>query len=152
MGAIISFFVPGCPIAQPRIKARGVFARGRVFARVYEPGGKTSPVRQWKSDLQAEAYKHVNGSLLAGPLALKATFFFPRPQRLNRSKDPVGPIPYDVKPDIENVLKALMDSMTGIIYNDDRQIASICVEKFFARKGGDPGTRVEISEIQRKQA
>ena len=144
---MISFFVPGCPIAQPRIKARGVFAKGKVFAQVYEPGGKASPVRQWKSDIRAEAYKQMGGRLLFGPVCIAVEFYLPRPQRLMRSKDPAGPIPHDVKPDIENVLKAFMDSLTGIVYTDDRQVASVLVQKFFAGKTMAPGTKVTISQI-----
>lgn len=35
------------------------------------------------------------------------------------------------KPDIDNLIKAVMDSLNGLAYHDDRQVASIIADKFY---------------------
>lgn len=38
------------------------------------------------------------------------------------------------KPDTDNVAKAILDAMNGIVYEDDAQVAGLVVQKFYAEK------------------
>lgn len=38
------------------------------------------------------------------------------------------------KPDTDNVAKAILDAMNGIVYEDDAQVAGLIVQKFYAEK------------------
>ena len=51
----------------------------------------------------------------------------------------------DKKPDIDNYEKALYDSMSGIVFKDDGQIALHDVGKFYSL---NPRIEVEIEEIR----
>ncbi|WP_302339109.1 RusA family crossover junction endodeoxyribonuclease [uncultured Ruminococcus sp.] len=54
--------------------------------------------------------------------------------------------PYTNKPDVDNLCKALFDIMTRLHYwNDDKQIYSAVVEKFWADV---PGVFVKIEEAE----
>ena len=38
------------------------------------------------------------------------------------------------KPDTDNVAKAILDAMNGIVYEDDAQVVGLIVQKFYAEK------------------
>lgn len=38
------------------------------------------------------------------------------------------------KPDVDNVAKAILDAMNGIVYEDDSQVAGLVIKKFYAEK------------------
>ena len=41
-----------------------------------------------------------------------------------------------VKPDVDNVAKAIMDSLNGLVYCDDKQISSLIISKQYCDKEG----------------
>lgn len=45
-----------------------------------------------------------------------------RPKRVESEPD-------DVKPDLDNVVKAVLDALNGVAYDDDAQVVSICAMK-----------------------
>lgn len=144
-----SFLVYGSPIAQPRVKAQAIVAKnGRAFAHVYEPGNKHSPARQWKSDIKQEGLKHMPAAPWTGPVELWITFFFPRPARLSRQKDPDGPIPHTSKPDRDNCEKAVLDALKGLFFLDDSQVCAGEVRKYYHEKNGHPRAEIEIGELK----
>lgn len=71
-----------------------------------------------------------------GPLSLFVTFHMPMPDSwsLKMKKKLLG-APVVVKPDIDNLVKGLMDAANGILYKDDNQVTDITVKKRYAEKG-----------------
>ena len=57
-------------------------------------------------------------------------------------------IPVDKKPDLDNYEKALYDSMSGIVFQDDGRIALHDVGKFYSL---NPRIEVELEEIRWKK-
>ena len=53
---------------------------------------------------------------LDGPVKLSITFCHKRPQRLNRKSETVARIPKTTKPDIDNLVKMVMDVLTKVQY------------------------------------
>lgn len=145
----LSFVVLGAPVAQPRVKAQGVLSKsGRVYAHVYEPGRKDSPARQWKSDVkQAALLADGLGNLWEGPIALAVDFFLPRPANRCRKKDPAESIPCLTKPDLDNLIKAVKDALSGVIYRDDKQIWQETVRKRYHEIGGRPRAEIYLEEL-----
>jgi Holliday junction resolvase RusA-like endonuclease len=47
------------------------------------------------------------------------------------------------KPDIDNILKAVSDAMNGVVYDDDRQIISVRVVKYY---GQIPHLSIKVGE------
>ena len=70
-------------------------------------------------------------------------FYLPRPKRLYRRKDPVGRIPHRTKPDLDNLLKQILDSCEGYLWNNDKTIHNIHPSKWYCEAYGKP--RIEIS-------
>jgi len=140
--APILFFARGLPKAQPRPRATSFRSKdGRRRTRVYDAGSADA----WKAEVVAAGRPHRPRQPLAGPLTVHLTFYLPRPGRLQRRKDPDGPIPHDVKPDKDNLEKAVLDALTGDSWwNDDCQVFAGHTEKYYAAKADDPGCLVEV--------
>lgn len=58
----------------------------------------------------------------------------------------MGMIRPQKKPDADNVLKAVADSLNGIAYKDDAQIVDVRVRKYYAEQGFIKITLEEIEE------
>lgn len=48
------------------------------------------------------------------------------------------------KPDLDNLIKSILDPLNTIFFNDDKQVVSITAEKFY---GEIPRVDIEIEEI-----
>ena len=136
------FRVIGDPKAQPRIKA--TVRRGASHATVYTP----STAKGWKESVVIQARPHKPQWPLKGPLRVRLCFLFGRPQRLMRKKDPAGPIWHTVKPDRDNLEKAVLDCLTDDgWFCDDAQVCAGESLKFYVEKGGEPGVRVCVEQL-----
>jgi len=134
--------VYGDPKAQPRTKAR--FANGRVF--MYTP----AVAKEWKKAIEELVSQFVFTDPLTGPIYIAQDFYFKRPQRLMRKKDPEGPIRHIVKPDRDNLEKAVNDAITATkFWKDDCQVCDGPVRKFYVEKGGLPRCEITI-KIERE--
>lgn len=96
------------------------------------------------------ANQYMGLPILDGPLRAKVRFYIKPPKYISKVKknqqallDEV--IPVGKKPDIDNYEKALYDSMSGIVFNDDGQIALHDVGKFYSL---NPRIEVEIERIE----
>lgn len=114
----ITIRVDGIPKPQPRPRA---VIRGNR-AGVYDPGTAES----WRSSVREAALPMRPGTPISGPVQIKMRFRLPRPQSHYRTgkryKDlkPSAPIPHTKKPDIDNLAKAVMDSLSDIgMWRDD---------------------------------
>lgn len=77
------------------------------------------------------------------PLLMSATFVKSRPKSLpKRVTRPA------VKPDLDNYCKLLLDSLKGVIFDDDGQIVGIMLEKEFVQPGGMPYVEVSFWEAE----
>ena len=71
-------------------------------------------------------YKKYDGTLHSGPLKLTVRFYF----RGDKSK------PHTKVPDLDNLLKALMDAINGVAWADDKQVTDIIASKHYADADG----------------
>jgi Holliday junction resolvase len=98
-------------------------------------------VRAW-AELVAEAAGHVAGEgLLVGPIALEIAFYLPRPQSLPRRV-----IHHVKKPDLDKLIRATNDALTGVLYRDDSQIIEIRAHKGYAEGITVPHAIITIEE------
>ena len=139
--AAIRFTVRGIPKAQPRPRA----VRRGAHAGVYDPGTSEA----WKACVVLAAREHRPESPLEGPIRLSIDFLLPRPKSLMRKRDPDGELWHTGTPDRDNLDKAALDALTADgWFRDDSQVCSGEVRKFYHAKGGVPGARICIEEIE----
>ena len=81
------------------------------------------------------------------PLIINITTYFSIPASFSKKKKAkavAGCLRPTKKPDIDNIVKSILDAMNKIFYQDDKQVVELSVKKFYSEK---PRTEVEISEI-----
>ena len=73
---------------------------------------------------------------------------FSRPKRLLRKKDSEERMWHGSKPDIDNVVKSVLDSlvMAGVL-RDDVQVVELMARSVYASKSEGPGVEVRLSSI-----
>lgn len=132
----IKLILDGEPVAasRPRVTRKGW---------AYTPAKYEAYKQRIKFDIQSQYH----GELLTKAVAVKVIFYrsvqksvskIERKRRLSNEHPPV------VKPDIDNLFKAVTDACTGVIWHDDNQIVKVKMEKRYAEK---PRVEMEISEL-----
>jgi Holliday junction resolvase RusA-like endonuclease len=133
-------FVHGIPKPQPRPRA---YSRGGK-AGVYNPG----TADDWKKAIKLMMKQH-KGTFGDNPIMLSMTFHLPRPKshygtgkNMNKLK-PSAPLNHTQKPDVDNMVKAVMDAITDVgVWKDDSQVVSLSADKYWAVL--EPGVFIEI--------
>ena len=128
---------------EPKPQSRPRFARRGNFTTTYED----KDMKSWRNQCQLLISNQYMGQpVLEGVLKARVRFYIKPPQYISKIKrnqqalvDEI--IPVGKKPDIDNYEKALYDSMSGIIFQDDGQIALHDVGKFYSL---NPRIEVEI--------
>jgi Holliday junction resolvase RusA-like endonuclease len=133
----MKIFIPGEPIAQPRVKVstRGGFARAYVDAK--------HPIHAYKQAIRL-AYVNAGGEVLEGPVSVRIVCWFERPKGHSKKRRQQAE-PKTTKPDLDNVAKAVLDALNEIAYNDDGQVCRLTVEKWYVGGPYDSiGTEIEV--------
>lgn len=81
------------------------------------------------------------------PVAVRVRFYMPIPKATSnktRERMATGLVVPAKKPDIDNLLKAVLDALNGKAYHDDNQIVEISAKKLYST---EPRTEVFISEL-----
>ena len=129
---------------EPKPQSRPRFTR---FGRAYDD----PKIKAWRNSCQLLiANQYIGQPILEGALRARLRFYIKPHQYLSKNKkyhqaliDEV--IPVDKKPDIDNYEKTLYDSMSGIVFKDDGQIALHDVGKFYSL---NPRIEIEIEEMR----
>jgi Holliday junction resolvase RusA-like endonuclease len=123
MGKVLyQLFVNGVPKPQPRPR---VTAGGQA----YNPHTADA----WKEEIKF-AFLSCRKPIITGPVNIGVTFFMPIPKGMKIN----GPNePHVKKPDTDNLLKAVMDSLTSVgVWKDDSQVFEIFTGKYYGEKTG----------------
>lgn len=132
--------VYGDPKAQKRHRS----TRAGKFIRQYDPSSKD------KEDFLLIIQKERPHEPIKGAIMLEVSFYSARPKSHYKTGKNAGLLREDApvmnahKPDIDNLLKFIMDAMNGVFYKDDGQIVTIIVNKFYSP---NPRTEIGISEL-----
>lgn len=126
------------PQPRPRITVRG------KYAYAYEPKSITEYKRLVAGKYRSE---HKQQLPLTGALSVDVRFYRPIQKsisKIERQRRLLGESLPTVKPDIDNYVKAILDALNGLAFQDDSQIAVLYARKIYSDK---PRTEIEITEI-----
>ena len=128
MTFIVNFIVEGVPVPKGRPK----FRRIGKFVSTYSPK-KTVDYEKLVSD----AARVAMGSQepLETPISLYLYISMPIPDSYSKKRRAdclIGTEQHTKRPDADNILKCVEDSMNGIVYKDDSQIVNLHVRKLYA--------------------
>lgn len=144
---MIEFFVPG--ECAPQGSKRGFFVKALNRVVLAESSAKLKPWRSLVSTKAEQAMGQMPPQTC--PVRASVTFWFSRPKshfgsgkNKDRLKDGV-PQHKASKPDVDKLIRSVLDAMTGIVFQDDS-----CVVQVFAQKKytvSAPGATIVIERI-----
>lgn len=73
---------------------------------------------------------------------MEIVLYYVRPKRMTKRHQLMaqrGVLRPIVKPDVDNVTKAILDALNGIAFSDDRQIVQVTCEKWYDTTEGNTG-------------
>ena len=136
------FTIPGDPVPQ---------GRPRFFMRKSRRGDYISscdPVKSTNFKGKVALFaKRAGVCLSLEPIKMTLDFYLPRPKALFRKKDPEGAVICPKRPDMDNLVKAVLDGLNGVAYKDDGQVVDLVAKKYYHGKDGAPGAIVTIEEL-----
>jgi Holliday junction resolvase RusA-like endonuclease len=127
VSAAIYFVVPGQPVGKgrPRASSRG------GFVRMYTDAKTTS----YEAVISKQA-RHAMGQweVLTTPISMRVIAFYGIPVSWSKRKqqEALSGQLIPGKPDLDNVAKAVLDALNGVVYVDDKQVIRLVIEKRFA--------------------
>lgn len=116
-------------------------------------GAETSKrLPSWRQDVAVAARNAMGGRLpTTEAVLLDATFYFPRPKshygtgaNAERLKA-TAPQWVAKKPDLDKLMRAIGDAITGVVVRDDSLIVKASIQKAYSEH---PGVQVRVTELK----
>jgi Holliday junction resolvase RusA-like endonuclease len=131
-GMSMRIFVSGLPVPQG---SKSVSRTGVM----YEANKKLKP---WRSQVEAAASSAMGKTeLFDGPVTLAIAFAMSRPKSSKR----LFP---SVKPDLDKLVRAIGDALTGVVYKDDALVIRIDPIQFYVHDV--PGALIFVHEADKE--
>jgi Holliday junction resolvase RusA-like endonuclease len=133
----VEFFVPGVPVPKGSAKAFYNKSAGKIIVQ-QDNRDRQKP---WASLISVMAQEQ-KPDLHHGPMRVRLSFIMPRPnshygtgKNADRLK-PTAPTWHTSKPDLDKLIRCVKDSLTGILWNDDSQVADLLATKLYGDRAG----------------
>jgi len=117
--------VPGAPIPQGSLK----FINGNAIHV------RAADLATWRAMIYAKARETV--PMRDGAVYVGLTFVMRKPKTVKRD------LPF-VRPDLDKLIRAVLDGLTGAAYNDDEQVCVLAAEKVY---GDQTGVFITIGSV-----
>jgi len=133
---LLEFFVPGEPRTQGS-KTQGIRKDGSPYMRE----NKTGQWKQWRETVEQEAFiagrlRRLTPDDRFAPFFLQITFRLgPRPKTIPPSR-----LFKTTTPDVDKLVRAVLDGLTGQVYKDDCQVVGVLALKDY----GTPGAEIKV--------
>lgn len=130
---VCRFTVEGRPVPQGSMTAS--YNRTTGTSHVHHVQG--SALALWRASVR-EAARAAGAIVSAAPIVMTVQFGMPRPKHhLHLRGGKYVPKPRyqnavpSTMPDIDKLLRAVMDALSGVCYRDDSQVVSVMVDKLY---------------------
>ena len=128
-----SFFIDGQPIPKGRPRAA---ARGK-HTILYTP----KATKEYEDHVAEVASKHLpKTGIIMGPITISLIFYMKAPKKYTKKMN----TPHVTRPDVDNLAKAILDGLEGVIYKNDAQVTTLYAHKWY---GDNPRVGVSVSEL-----
>ncbi len=135
---IVSFTIAGK--VEPKGRARHTIVRGktRSFVSSYTP----SETRNWESVVRDRCEQAMKGRQFSGPVKATMIFSMPRPKERQREYF------CTTKPDLDNLVKSILDACNAIAWKDDSIVAELAVKKCLENDVNPAGVTVWLEDAE----
>lgn len=123
---------------KPQPKERPRVIKGHAYTPTKTAQYEARLAREWAAKYPDQA---------EGDLTMGLKFYMPIPVSWSKAKKEQakrGLKRPSIRPDIDNLIKIVLDGLNGVAYIDDKQVIGITAEKFY---GETPRVEVVITEI-----
>ena len=137
----IGLTIDGVPVGKGRPK----FARRGNFVTAYTPA-KTKIYEGHIALVAQESMKSERKDICSSPVQVNMYIYVPIPQswsKIKRSRALNDEEYPTTKPDVDNVVKGVLDALNGIVFEDDKQVVDLCVIKRYSDR---PRVEVRVYE------
>ncbi|KKN39265.1 hypothetical protein LCGC14_0745480 [marine sediment metagenome] len=131
-----TFLVRGIPAPKGSVTAFKT-GDGRPFVTTQ----KTKGLKEWQTAVGFVMQSEWQGEPLRGAVAVALSFRMLRPKSARKSDYYMAK-----RPDIDKLVRAVLDGMTGIVFIDDGQVAQLTAIKHY-ESGTGPGVYIEVSSL-----
>lgn len=122
---------------DPRGKQRPRLTRSGI---VYTPSETTHYEKSVKA-----SYYMAGGTKIEGPVKITVWAFLRIPESKSaKAKMEMSGQPATKKPDIDNILKIILDGLNGVAYDDDKQVVQATVYKGYRT---EPSVVVDVEAV-----
>ena len=111
------------PVAKARPRVTMVGGRARAYTPKKSADYERHIAREWAHERQSAAVR------------LDIVFGMPIPQSWSKKQQDAAASGLTLpskKPDIDNLIKAVMDALNGVAYDDDNQVIELSAKKVYA--------------------
>jgi len=129
----LEFIVYGDPVpkARPRMTKTG---------HVYTP----ARTKQFEFLVQQVWAGQKNRKMMTGPISVSIMFVLSPPSNPKKRPHPTG------KPDLDNLIKSVLDGLNGWAFKDDSQVTDLICFKRFCGKNEKPKTKIVLEELYKE--
>ena len=111
----------------------GKFIKGKARPIVLRKGGVFSPKSPFEREITKKAKETLHDDWRTDSyyhVEIICFFAFPKKATKKEIEENAGGF-YTKKPDIDNIAKAVLDALNGVVWNDDNSVVSLTVDKFY---------------------
>lgn len=111
------------PVAKARLRVTMAGGRARAYTPKKSADYERQIAQEWAHERQSDAVR------------LDIVFGMPIPQSWSKKQQQAaasGLVLPAKKPDIDNLIKAVMDALNGVAYDDDNQVIELSAKKVYA--------------------
>jgi len=143
----VQIYVEGRPVPQGSMTAS--YNRKLGVAHVHHVQG--TALAQWRASIREACKRKGYTDPPVTPVRVRITFAMPRPKehmvlrggRYVVRASYIWRVPTS-PPDIDKLIRGVLDALTGMMYHDDSQVVEVHARKVYA--SGDPYAVIEVSD------
>ena len=138
---VIKFGAQGTPRPKGSTKSFRSNSTGKIIT--LNANDKT---KGWEQTVRAAAINAMEPYKIAeGAVSVRCDFIMPRPKNhFSVSKKTPGMLKEQYrameptkKPDLDKLIRCVLDALTGVVYLDDNQVTVVSGQKYYAQKSND---------------
>ena len=112
---------------DPKVKSRPRFSRKGSKTLVYTP----AQTKNYERIIKMMGQRQYRDKPLKGPIKVEINFYFVKPKS-SKQKYPIN----KRSGDLDNLAKAVLDSLNKIVYEDDSQVIALTCSKYYRITSG----------------
>lgn len=95
--------------------------RPRFAGHAYTPKETSDYEKEIAWEIRAQG-----GEKVSGPISVEMVFYYKNPKNMKIPKRHTG------RPDLDNLVKGVLDAANGVLWDDDSEVSSISADKWYA--------------------